>query len=79
MAMICEITMHRTMIFRLVTTFHSACLMGPLLQLVGGVFDEGQAIALAIATTRERTTIRTMSYKSVTTFNTPGERDLPRG
>ena len=35
----------------------------------GEVFENGQAIALASATTWERTKIRTMSFRSVTTFN----------
>ena len=38
-----ETTMHSTMIFRLVTTFHRACFMAFLLQLVGGVFTSGLA------------------------------------
>ena len=43
MAMSWETTMHSTMIFRLVTTFHRACFMAFLLQLVGGVFTSGLA------------------------------------
>jgi Tfp pilus tip-associated adhesin PilY1 len=35
----------------------------------GEVLENGQAIALASATTWERTKIRTMSFRSVTTFN----------
>ena len=43
MAMSWETTMHSTMIFRLVTTFHRACFMAFLLQGVGGVFTSGLA------------------------------------
>jgi hypothetical protein len=61
----------------------------------GEVLDDGHAIVLAIAMAWERTKIRTMSFRSVTTFNKasfmvvsfkktgettpPGERNLPRG
>src|ERR1039458_907398 len=61
----------------------------------GRVFDNGQAIALAIAMTWERTMIRTMSFRSVTTFHRasfmtvsskkgrgdrfPGEREISPG
>jgi hypothetical protein len=55
----------------------------------GEVLENGQAIALASATTWERTKIRTMSFRSVTTFNRASfmtvsskkktGRPLPRG
>ena len=60
----------------------------------GEVSELGQAITLASATTWERTTIRTMSFRSVMTLNrasfmtvstkkwgdrSPEEKDLPWG
>ena len=83
--MSCEITMHSKTIFKLVTTFHSACFMAASLSSdwrgfhlrvcpqvktppEGEALDDGQAIALAIAMTWERAMIRTMSFKSVITF-----------
>ena len=111
MSINCETIMQSRMIFGFVTTFHNACFMTASFKWLAGFsplgwptgenparrrgFHGGHAIALAIAMTCERMMMRTMSFRSVTTFNkasfmtvsskkvgeiTPSEgRNLPRG